>query len=59
MKAAQINHYKQATLTLTDTPVPVVGAHDVLVKIIAASINPLDLKLWPVVSDPCSNITCR
>lgn len=45
MKAAQINHYKQTTLTITDAPLPVVGAHDVLVKIIAASINPIDLKI--------------
>lgn len=44
MKAALITHYKQATPTIQNVPVPEVGPNDVLVKIMAASINPIDLK---------------
>ena len=44
MKAAQITHYKQAIPAITQVPVPSIGPHDVLVKVVTASINPIDLK---------------
>lgn len=44
MKAAQITHYKQEYPTITEIPLPKVGPHDVFVNIMAASINPIDLK---------------
>lgn len=45
MQAAQINHYHQNQLVIQPTPLPRLQANDVLVKIMAASINPLDLKI--------------
>lgn len=44
MKAAQITHYKQDFPKITDVPLPKIGPKDVLVSVIAASINPIDLK---------------
>ena len=42
MKAFVVQKYGKDTLRAADVPLPTVGAHDVLVKISAASINPLD-----------------
>lgn len=44
MKAAQLNRYDKnnITLDLIETPMPQVGEHDVLLKVTAAGINPLD-----------------
>lgn len=44
MQAAQITHYRQTTPTLQTIPIPTPRDHEVLVKIKAASINPIDLK---------------
>lgn len=44
MKAAQIQKYGQKELDIVQVPVPMIGANDVLVKVAAASINPIDLK---------------
>lgn len=44
MKAALITHYQQDFPTIKEVPIPTIGKNDVLVKIIAASINPIDLK---------------
>lgn len=44
MKAAMIRAYGHEELKIVETEVPKVGAQDVLVKIVAASINPIDLK---------------
>ncbi|MCP9369642.1 NADP-dependent oxidoreductase [Lentilactobacillus kefiri] len=44
MKAAQIHKYKQHHLELNQVAIPAVGDDDVLVKVAAASINPIDLK---------------
>jgi NADPH:quinone reductase-like Zn-dependent oxidoreductase len=41
MKAYVIDEYK-APAHLADVPMPTVGPHDVLVEVVAASINPLD-----------------
>ncbi|TJZ77074.1 NADP-dependent oxidoreductase [Rhodococcus oryzae] len=42
MKAFTVSRYGPDALQLSDVPVPSVGAHDVLVDVRAASINPLD-----------------
>lgn len=44
MRAAQIHKYGQHQLEITKVPIPVVDDHSVLVRIAAASINPIDLK---------------
>lgn len=44
MKAAIITKYKQITPMVTEVPVPTIAPTDVLVKIVAASVNPIDLK---------------
>ena len=44
MKAARIHGYN-ATPTLEDVPTPEIGSTDVLVRVAAASFNPLDVKL--------------
>ena len=44
MQAAIITKYKQTTPTVTEVPIPTVAPTDVLVKIVAASVNPIDLK---------------
>lgn len=44
MKAAQIQHFGQQQLEIADVPIPTIRDHDVLVKVAAASINPIDLK---------------
>lgn len=44
MKAAQIQKYGQKQLDIVQVPVPMIGDNDVLVKVAAASINPIDLK---------------
>lgn len=44
MQAAVIQKYRQRNLTLTTVPVPKIQETDVLVKIVAASLNPIDLK---------------
>lgn len=44
MKAAVIDHYKQPMPKLKEVNVPNIRTNDVLVKIVAASINPIDLK---------------
>ncbi len=44
MKAAQINGYsKEITLELNDIPIPELHDNDVLIKVKAAGVNPLDL----------------
>lgn len=45
MKAYTISGYKQTHLKLEELPTPSLGAHDVLVQVHAASINPLDLRI--------------
>lgn len=42
MKAYVVTRYAKDGVRLADMPEPQVGEHDVLVKVIAASINPLD-----------------
>ncbi|CAM3906545.1 NADP-dependent oxidoreductase [Smaragdicoccus niigatensis] len=42
MKAFVVDKYGKDTLRAADVPQPTVGANDVLVKVSAASINPLD-----------------
>ena len=44
MRAAILNGYNKngATLAVCDIPVPEIGDHEVLVKIKAAGVNPLD-----------------
>ncbi|EGG58916.1 hypothetical protein HMPREF9520_00717 [Enterococcus faecalis TX1467] len=44
MKAALIHKYGQKELAIEEVPLPTIHDSDVLVKIIAASINPIDLK---------------
>ncbi|GAD17194.1 NADPH quinone reductase [Lentilactobacillus otakiensis DSM 19908 = JCM 15040] len=44
MKAAQIQKYGQQRLDIVQVPIPVIRDNDVLVKVAAASINPIDLK---------------
>lgn len=44
MKAAQIDHFGQQQLEIVDVPIPTIRHHDVLVKVAAASINPIYLK---------------
>lgn len=44
MQAAVIMHYRQPLPIIQTMPQPTVGSTDVLVKIQAASINPIDLK---------------
>ncbi|EHO49881.1 GroES-like protein [Lentilactobacillus kisonensis F0435] len=44
MKAAVINRYGQLMPEITDVAIPQVGDQDILVKIMAASVNPIDLK---------------
>lgn len=45
MKAATINKYKQEDLKIISLPVPKLFPNDVLVKIVATSINPIDTKI--------------
>jgi len=45
MKAALITHYKQMTPTIESVPIPLLKPNDVLIKVKAASINPVDLKI--------------
>lgn len=44
MKAAQVKQYNKSNITveMTDIDRPVIGAHDVLIKVSAAGVNPLD-----------------
>lgn len=42
MKAAVIHQYGQKNLTLEQVDIPTMGAEDVLIKIVAASLNPID-----------------
>ncbi|WP_430596842.1 NADP-dependent oxidoreductase [Enterococcus sp. DIV0175] len=44
MKAAVIDTYKQPTPKIEEVPIPDIRSNDVLVKIVAASINPIDIK---------------
>lgn len=44
MKAAMIHQYGQKNVELVETAIPTIQKNDVLVKIEAASINPIDLK---------------
>ncbi len=44
MKAAVIDNYKQPMPKLKEMDIPTIRPNDVLVKIVAASINPIDLK---------------
>lgn len=44
MKATLIHKYGQKELSIEEVPLPTIHDNDVLVKIIAASINPIDLK---------------
>lgn len=44
MKAAQINKYsKEINVTINDIPVPKIGDNEVLVKVKAAAVNPLEI----------------
>lgn len=45
MKAMIIEKYGKVPLKLADIPVPAIGDNDVLAEIVAASINPIDLKI--------------
>jgi NADPH:quinone reductase-like Zn-dependent oxidoreductase len=46
MKAFVVERYGDAdTVRASDVPVPEVGPHDILVRIHAASVNPVDLKI--------------
>lgn len=45
MKAMIIEKYGKVSLKLADMPVPDIGKKDVLVEIVAASINPVDFKI--------------
>ncbi|WP_255647001.1 NADP-dependent oxidoreductase [Inquilinus sp. Marseille-Q2685] len=46
MKAARIRAYGDlGGAVVEDVPVPEVGPHEVLIRVVAASINPLDIKL--------------
>ena len=44
MKAAQVKQYNKSNITveMADIDKPVIGAHDVLIKVSAAGVNPLD-----------------
>lgn len=44
MKAAVNDTYKQPTPKIKEVPIPDIRSNDVLVKIVAASINPIDIK---------------
>ncbi|MGX7127464.1 NADP-dependent oxidoreductase [Enterococcus wangshanyuanii] len=44
MNSALIRKYGQETLEIAKVPMPEISENDVLVKIVAASINPIDLK---------------
>ncbi|MBO0481045.1 NADP-dependent oxidoreductase [Candidatus Enterococcus courvalinii] len=44
MKAAVIDTYKQSMPKIKEVPIPDIRSNDVLVKIVAASINPIDIK---------------
>ena len=45
MKAFFIERYGKQNGTIGEVPEPVVGAHDVLIQVHAASVNPLDSKI--------------
>jgi len=46
MKAMTIERYgKNVPLIMTESPMPTIGEHDVLVEIYAASLNPIDFKI--------------
>jgi alcohol dehydrogenase len=46
MKAAFIRHYgSNDAIEISDQPMPIVGPRDVLIKVRAASINPVDYKI--------------
>ncbi|WEG13430.1 NADP-dependent oxidoreductase [Pullulanibacillus sp. KACC 23026] len=45
MKAMIIEKYGKVPLKLADMPIPPIGEKDVLVEIVAASINPVDFKI--------------
>jgi NADPH:quinone reductase-like Zn-dependent oxidoreductase len=46
MRAAFIRHYgSNAAIEISDQPVPAVGARDVLIRVRAASVNPVDYKI--------------
>lgn len=46
MKAVRIHSYGDAgVLAYEDAPVPSIGPHDILVRVVAASVNPVDWKI--------------
>lgn len=46
MKAVRIHSYGNAeVLKYEDVPMPVIAAHDVLVRVVASSVNPVDWKI--------------
>lgn len=46
MRAAFIRHYgSNDAIEISDQPTPAVGAHDVLIRVRAASVNPVDYKI--------------
>jgi alcohol dehydrogenase len=45
MKAYVIERYGKVPLKLAEMPVPDIGEHDILAKIHAASVNPIDFKI--------------
>jgi NADPH:quinone reductase-like Zn-dependent oxidoreductase len=46
MKAFVVDRYgKDSTVRAGELPVPDIGEHDVLVRILASGVNPLDVKI--------------
>ena len=44
MKAAQITQYnKNIHIKVNDVPIPKIGDHDVLIRVKAAAVNPVDI----------------
>lgn len=47
MKAAQIMKYnKNIHIKVMDIPIPKMGDHDVLIRVKAAAVNPVDILNW-------------
>jgi NADPH:quinone reductase-like Zn-dependent oxidoreductase len=46
MKAVRIHHYGEvSTLNYEDAPMPAIGADEILIKVYAAGVNPIDWKI--------------
>ena len=47
MKAAQITQYtKNIRIKVNNVPIPKMGDHDVLIRVKAAAVNPVDILNW-------------